>query len=86
MHIDAKKHRNKAKNMVCYYWPLKHGNRELLGNACAFDSDEKWVEIFLWGHNRRVMIADGKSQKTKLYINYDIVDKRTGKIVVSVRQ
>lgn len=80
-----------AANLVCHYFPLAN-KPHVLGNAHGFDSDEKWVEIWLFSHHRkadgsaRMMTADGRILTARLYINYDIVDKITGETLYIVRQ
>lgn len=80
-----------AKGLRCYYWPIKGGSRHLLTNAEGFDTVEKWVEICLFNDPRkengpRFLAADGRILRARIYINYDIVEEDTGKVVYSVRQ
>jgi hypothetical protein len=80
-----------TRKMQCLYWPIKGNNRQhVLEKVCAFDTDEKWVEIFITQPiskgNARIMTADGQLIRARLFINFDIVDKTTGDILYSVRQ
>lgn len=81
-----------ADNLACYYYPVAGtGVRRRLGTARGFDSDEKWVEVFIMMPHPeepgwRCMTSNGKVQTTRLFIDYDIVDKATGETLYSVRQ
>jgi hypothetical protein len=85
-----------AKDLLAYYWPIAGvRDRKLLGYACGFDTDEKWVEIFIprlrSDHEDplmggRFMTADGQLLKARLYINFDIVRKSDNVTIHCVRQ
>lgn len=80
-----------AKNMKCMYWPLEGGSRRVLTSACGFDTDEKWVEVYIMAPHPtkpglHVMTADGRAHKARLHINFDILDKHTDQILYSIRQ
>lgn len=85
------------EHLQVYYFPVKYCDRELLGYASAVDTDEKWVEIFIprlrsahedgvTASRGRFMAADGGLLKARLYINFDVVDKRDKITLFSVRQ
>jgi hypothetical protein len=80
-----------SRGLACHYYPLgllPH----VLGNARGFDTDEKWVEIYVFSEMRkadgtsRFMTSNKKIVTTRLYIDYDVVDKETGEVLYSVRQ
>lgn len=65
------------------------GRCEVLTNAVACDTVEKWVEVFvpdLRKTGRKWMVSNGKIVTAKLRIDYDVVNVRTGMVVAEVRQ
>jgi hypothetical protein len=79
------------KDLKAQYYPIGGtGIAHDLGNACGFDTDEKWIEIVPLMPGNRAMTATvggkGGIVRVKLYIDYDIVNKNTGEILHSVRQ
>ncbi len=61
--------------------------KEVLSRVAAVDTDEKWLELYL---NRpgseKPLVIDGVLQKVKLYVNYEVRDKVSGKVLFDVRQ
>jgi hypothetical protein len=68
-----------ARDLVVYYWTGE--TMECLGNACAVDTDEKWVEIFVLGPGSKCMLLNGEPVKVKLYIDYFVRNKRTNSVM-----
>jgi hypothetical protein len=83
---------DEARDLVCKYFPIAGtGVAHVLGIANGFDTDEKWVEIFVMAPHPtqpglRCLTANGTTHKTRLYIDYDIVNKVTGDVIYRVRQ
>jgi hypothetical protein len=90
MRIDA--HDPQGKFVRVHYWPIKGCPRHPFDQATGFDSDEKWVEFIPYLPNPsdktkfRIMTANGHIQKCRVYIDYDVVDIKTGNTILEVRQ
>lgn len=65
---------------------LGGGGTHVLMTACAFDSDEKWVEVYVCDSLGHRLVIGGEMQKAKLKVDFDVRDKKTDRIILTVRQ
>lgn len=63
---------------------------KLIENAAGFDTDEKWIELYpiVIKNGKRTVKRNeqGEVVLVKNHIDFDVFDKRTGKLLYVVRQ
>lgn len=76
-----------GKAIEIWYWPVRGSNQQVrLETAQAANTDEGWVEVYIYTSSKRVLTSNGKIQTARLYLDYDVVDKKTSAVLYSVRQ
>lgn len=74
-----------GKDEVAGMMQARDERGQVIGCARGFDTDEKWLEVFIM-NGSRCLVSGGAIVKAKIYINYDIFDKGSGTLLHSVRQ
>lgn len=77
MHVTASD--KDAPYYRVHYWTGE--KMETLGNATAFNTDEKWVEIFVLGPGNKCLVVNGELLRARLFIDYWVRDRRTDTVI-----